>query len=158
EHLIGLGLDRFAFCGFEAMWWSQQRRDAFCQTVEEAGHRVEIYRPRRGHTVFWVQEEPLIHAWLSALPKPICHSAASDDRASSILASCRALGYGVAEDISVIGIDDDPYICELANPPLTSVAMASDRAGYDVAELLHKLMRGKATMSGQRILAPAAEV
>ena len=36
--------------------------------------------------------------------------------------------------------------------------MASDRAGYEVAELLHSMILGKATMCGQRILASAVGV
>ena len=112
EHLLGLGLDRFAFCGFEPMRWSQQRREAFCQTIETAGHRVEIFQPRRRQPINWAKEEPLLRDWLAELPKPIGLFCANDDRAASILESCRALGFGVPEDIAVIGVDDDPYICE----------------------------------------------
>ena len=33
QHLLGLGLDQFAFCGFESMRWSQDRCTAFCETI-----------------------------------------------------------------------------------------------------------------------------
>jgi LacI family transcriptional regulator len=93
-----------------------------------------------------------------ALPKPVGLFCANDDRSASILECCRALGYGVPEDVAVIGVDDDPYICDLANPPLSSISMASDRAGYEAAELLHQMILGQVTMCGQRVLAPAVGV
>lgn len=157
-HLLSLGLENFAFCGFAPMRWSQERKTAFCEAVTAAGFQVHIYRTARRKPVPWAKEEMLVRKWLIELPKPIGLFCANDDRSANILESCRALGYGVPEDIAVIGVDDDEYICELANPPLSSVAMASDLAGYQVAELLHKLIKGEESMHGQRILAPAVGV
>jgi len=158
EHLLGLGLEQFAFCGFPSMRWSQDRCRTFCETVAQAGYSVRVYRPRARRPVTWAKEEPLIRDWLVALPKPIGLFCANDDRSANILESCRALGYGVPEDIAVIGVDDDPYICDLANPPLSSVSMAAERAGYEAAQLLHQMISGKAEMEGQRILAPAVGI
>ena len=45
--------------------------------------------------------------------------------------------------VAIIGADDDRLICELSNPPLSSIALSSVRAGYDAAELLDALMSGK---------------
>ncbi len=158
EHLLRLGFDRFAFCGFEAMRWSQGRCQAFCETIEQAGFTVDVYRPQYRRTVSWSKEEPLISDWLKQLPKPIGLFCANDDRSAGILESCRVLGYGVPEDIAVVGADDDPMICELANPPLSSVTMASECAGYQLAGLLHSMIRGETKMTGQRIQAAAVGV
>jgi LacI family transcriptional regulator len=95
---------------------------------------------------------------METLPKPIGMLCANDDRASSILGTCHALGYGVPEDVSVVGVDDDEYVCELENPPLSSVRMASEQAGYEAAGLLDRLITGEARMSGQRIMAHATGV
>jgi LacI family transcriptional regulator len=67
-------------------------------------------------------------------------------------------GYGVPEDVSVIGVDDDQYACELQNPPLSSVRMASEQAGDEAAALLDRLMHGDERMSGQRIMTHATGV
>ena len=71
---------------------------------------------------------------------------------------CHVLGYGVPEDVSVIGVDDDQYACELQNPPLSSVRMASQQAGDEAAALLDRLMHGDERMSGQRIMTHATGV
>ena len=96
--------------------------------------------------------------WLETLPKPIGMLCANDDRAASILETCHVFGYGVPEDVSVIGVDDDQYVCELQNPPLSSVRMASDQAGYEAAALLDRMIHGEERMSGQRIMAHATGV
>lgn len=158
EHLLQLGFREFAYCGFESMRWSRDRSAAYSQTIAAAGFSVNVYRSRYRRAVPWAKEEPLITDWLNRLPKPIGLFCANDDRSANILESCRALGFGVPEDIAVIGVDDDPFVCDLANPPLSSVAMASERAGYEVAELLHAMIQRKVKMAGQRILATAVGV
>lgn len=71
---------------------------------------------------------------------------------------CRLLEFNIPEDISIIGADDDEYICELQNPPLSSVQVASEQAGYQAAQLLDQIIQGNASMQGQRIPALAAGI
>jgi LacI family transcriptional regulator len=158
QHLLDLGHRHFAFCGYGGIRWSRERCQAFRTLVERSGYTVEVYRPRSRRLVAWAKEEPYVRRWLESLPKPIGMLCANDDRATSIQETCRGLGYGVPEDVSVVGVDDDQYVCGLQNPPLSSVRMASDQAGYEAATLLERLMRGDDTMSGQRILAHATGV
>lgn len=158
NHLLRLGLERFAYCGLESMRWSTDRLRGFRETIEAAGYAVETYSSPRRQRLTWVREEPAVRAWLRSLPKPVGLFCPNDDRSAYVLETCQAIGYGVPEDISVIGVDDDPYICELANPTLTSVATGADRAGYELAAVLDELMKGTAKAHGQRVVAPAAGV
>jgi len=158
QHLLDLGHHHFAFCGYSGIRWSRERCQAFCDAVEQTGWKVDIYRPPSRRPMPWAREEPHLRHWLRRLPKPIGMLCANDDRAASILETCHVLGYGVPEDVSVVGVDDDQYVCELQNPPLSSVKMASDKAGYEAAALLDRMIHGKQTMSGQRIVAHATGV
>ena len=158
QHLLDLGHRHFAFCGYNSIRWSRDRCQAFCEPIEQAGYAVDIYKPTTHRRPTWAKEEPRVRQWLESLPKPIGMLCANDDRAASVLETCRMLGYGVPEDVSVIGVDDDLYVCELQNPPLSSVRMASDRAGYEAAELLHQMMDGREKMAGQQIVAHATGV
>ena len=151
QHLLDQGHRHFAFCGYSAVGWSQDRCRGFCDTVEKTGCEVDVYQSTSERYTAWAKEEPHIHAWLNSLPKPTGMFCANDDRAASILESCHTLEYGVPEDISVLGMDDDTYICELQNPPLSSVRIAAEQAGYHAAALLNQMIRGEAEMSGQRI-------
>ncbi|MCU0981079.1 MAG: XylR family transcriptional regulator, partial [Pirellulaceae bacterium] len=123
QHLLDLGHRHFAFCGYSGIRWSRERCQAFCALVEQAGSSVHVYRPHSRRPAAWAKEEPLLRQWLESLPKPIGMLCANDDRAASLLETCHVLGYGVPEDVSVIGVDDDQYVCELQNPPLSSVRM-----------------------------------
>ncbi len=158
RHLLDLGHRQFAFCGYSGIRWSRERGRAFCDVLAEAGCVVQVYRPRSGRPAAWAKEEPQVRGWLESLPKPIGVLCANDDRAASILDTCHTLGYAVPEDVSVIGVDDDQYVCELQNPPLSSVRMAAEHAGYEAAALLDRMIRGDERMSGQRITARAAGV
>ncbi len=158
RHLLELGHRDFAFCGYSGMRWSRERCRAFCELLEAAGYHVDIYRPPSCRPGAWAKEEPRIRHWLKSLPKPIGMLCANDDRAASIVETCHLLGYGVPEDLSVIGVDDDQYVCELQNPPLSSVRMASEKAGYEAAGWLDRMIHGEARMAGQRIIAHATGV
>ena len=43
-----------------------------------------------------------------------------------------------------MGVDDDELLCELSDPPLSSVAPDTLRTGYEAAALLDRLMNGQA--------------
>ncbi len=158
QHLLDLGHRCFAYCGYSGIRWSHERCQAFCDIVERAGCKVEVYRPPSRKPSAWAKEEPQVRHWLETLPKPIGMLCANDDRAASILETCHVLGCGVPEDVSVVGVDDDQYVCELQNPPLSSVRMASEQAGYEAAALLHRMILGAERMSGQRIVAHSTGV
>ena len=51
----------------------------------------------------------------------------------------------VPNDIAVVGVDEDSLLSDLANPPLSSVALDAAQAGYQAAELLHGMMSGRVT-------------
>ena len=52
-------------------------------------------------------------------------------------------GLHVPEDVAVLGVDNDDVFCELSDPPLSSVALNAETAGYRAAELLDGMMQGK---------------
>ena len=66
--------------------------------------------------------------------------ATHDFRAWAAIESCRRLGIAVPYEVAVVGVDDNPVICNSCNPPLTSVRPNSHQVGYRAAELLHHLM------------------
>ena len=48
----------------------------------------------------------------------------------------------VPEEVAVLGVDDEEEICELCDPPLSSVIPNAELIGYRAAELLDRLMAG----------------
>ena len=53
-----------------------------------------------------------------------------------------------------MGVDNDPLICELCSPPLSSVALSLEKAGYDSAALLDRIIAGKREKTGHIRIEP----
>jgi LacI family transcriptional regulator len=86
--------------------------------------------------------------WLRKLPKPLAVFAANDARGRQVLNACLAANLPVPYEIAVLGVNNDVMICETSLPPLSSVAVDMEQAGYTAAELLDHLMRK--TQRGQQ--------
>jgi LacI family transcriptional regulator len=152
EHLLERGFRHFAFVGTPGRVWSDRREAAFVDRLRESGCAVAIYRPpgeRRG--VAPLREQPHLARWLAALPRPAGVMACHDDRGREVLEACRVAGLAVPDEVAVIGVDNDELLCELADPPLSSVALDAEMGGYRAAELLDGMMRGK-VRSPRRLL------
>jgi LacI family transcriptional regulator len=83
--------------------------------------------------------------------------ACNDDRGQHVLEVCKRLGYKVPEDVAVIGVDNDPMICEIGDPPLSSIALNVESAGYKAAKLLDQMISDK-KIEGQEILVSPTHV
>lgn len=80
---------------------------------------------------------------LISAPKPIGVFAYSDIAASVVENACRTARISVPEDVSILGVDDDPHICECQPVPLSSVRHDHFRVGWEGAALLARLMNGE---------------
>jgi LacI family transcriptional regulator len=149
EHLLSKGLKNFAFCGFDNYDWSKERGLYFNRFNNEAGYKTHIYISTKKND--WENEQQHVSEWIKALPKPIGIFACNDDRGQHILEVCKMINLKVPEDVAVIGVDNDPMICEIGDPPLTSIALNVESAGYNSAKLLDELLSGK-KMKGQQIM------
>jgi LacI family transcriptional regulator len=89
--------------------------------------------------------------WLEQLPKPVGIMACNDIRGQQVVNACRHLGLLVPDEVAVTGVDNDEVLCELSDPPLTSVAPNTGRIGYEAAALLELMMKG-----GERPKVPIA--
>lgn len=144
EHFIARGFEQFAYCGIPNCLWSQVRQEAFSRHVEGAGFSCYVYRHGRARRDREGERELSILAeWLGELPKPVGLMACNDDRARKVALACAAAGLHVPEEVAIVGVDDDDVFCELCDPPLSSVALDLDTAGYQAAELLDALMSGR---------------
>jgi LacI family transcriptional regulator len=158
EHLIAKGLKYFAFCGFDDYDWSNERKSFFCRFNNEAGYHTYVYiSPKSIKTHDWEREQRHVSEWMKTLPNPVGMLACNDDRGQHILEVCKLMNLKVPEDVAVIGVDNDPMICEIGDPPLTSIALNVESSGYEAAKLLDQLISGK-KMCGQQIMVTASHL
>jgi LacI family transcriptional regulator len=143
DHLLNRGFTNYGFVGIPNRVWSRRRREGFSQHLDEAGFKAHVYRhPSRKRDREWGREQSIMAEWLTRLPKPIGLMACNDDRGREVLEACRAAHLQVPEGVAVIGVDNDTLLCELSNPPLSSVTLNAERGGYEAAALLDELMAG----------------
>ena len=144
EHLLERGFRHFAFCGFDDQTWSAGRRDGFRDTVSQRGHSCAVYEsPWHGrHAAQWDKDQQRIAEWIGSLPTPLGLMACNDVRGQQVLNACRSADAVVPEEVAVVGVDDEEVLCELCDPPLSSIIPNPERIGYEAAELLDHLMAG----------------
>jgi len=138
-HLLDRGFKRLAFCGDPRFLWSRGRRDHFRRAVREARATCDVYESR---STAWEPEHKALIAWARRLPKPVGVLACYDILAQKLLDACREIGIAVPEDMAVLGVDNDPVLCGLSTPPLSSIIPNTHRTGYEAAELLDRMMGG----------------
>ncbi|HWE05281.1 MAG TPA: substrate-binding domain-containing protein, partial [Rhizomicrobium sp.] len=141
EHLRTKGFCRYAYFGWDGLRLFRERGDAFGAAVREAG--LEFHdSPRIDHELISPEHEPWVQAWLRNLPKPIGVLAGNADLARRIVAMSRMMNLLVPEEVAVIGVDNETLDCELSWPPLSTIDHGMERAGYEAAALLHRMMTG----------------
>ena len=149
-HFLERGFRHFAFCGFLGADYSDKRSECFARLVEESGFVCHVYRPSRpphmGGTEAREQRgwttEAEVAQWIEQLPKPVGVMACNDIRAQQILMACRVIGVGVPDEAAVLGVDNDELLCDLSDPPLSSIVPDTHRIGFEAALLLDQMMRG----------------
>jgi LacI family transcriptional regulator len=133
----------YGFCGFEEMFWSDIRCDAFSKVIKENWYSISVYEPAKTKVPFsWKKSQKLLSEWLISLPKPVAVMACNDDCAEHVLEAAKFAGLYVPEEVAVLGVSNDELICEFSDPPLSSIVLNGQQAGYEAAVLLEQLMSG----------------
>ncbi len=162
EHLLERGFKHCGFVGMPNYEWSNERQDHFQKLMATAGCDCHIYRgdpearPERGSA--WLAEQPALESWVRALPKPCGLMACYDIRAQQVVEVCRNLAVAVPDEIAVVGVDNDELLCDLCDPPLSSVAPDTDQTGYLAAQLLAKMMAGRKVPGDAHLIPPVGLV
>ena len=145
EHLRDRGFRDFGFCGVARGHYfpMDKRREFFRQLAERAGFPCRVFEPRGGwrRALAWEEEQDQLAAWLERLPRPVGVMACNDDRGRQVLDACRRAGVLVPDEVAVVSVDNDTVLCNMADPPMTSIDVNAERIGYEAAALLDRLMR-----------------
>ena len=110
--------------------------------------------PRIDSSYSWNREKRGLVAGLNRLPRPVGIMACCDIKAQQLLEVCRELDIAVPEEVAVLGVDNDRLLCDLAEPPLSSVICNTHHTGYEAALLLDRTMSGEKIGSKSVLLKP----
>jgi len=161
RHLLERGPRHLAFVGYPRHEFSVERerglREIAQTTAVEVSTFLEHHRRIEDPTGLWRWNQAL-EDWLRKLPKPVGILASHDTQGAQVSEYCRQLGLSVPDGVSIVGVDDDDLLCELARPSLSSVALPGERIGYEAARLLHRWLEGEPPRNPSLVLSPGGVV
>lgn len=161
EHLLGCGLRHFAFCGYaptRTNAWVTSRCRAFRDRLARAGFDCLVFNGRYTNARHWIRIQKELVAWVRTLPLPIGLMGCYDWRARHVLEACHTAGLRVPDDVALIGVDNDRILCELTDPPLSSVEQGRFNIGHAAAALLDKMMDGDRPRTLRQCIPPVGLV
>ena len=140
EYFTKKGFRHFAFYGTRDVVWSDERMQGFRETVRAANPSFTFSALcKNTQNALWDYDTNQLVTWLQSLPKPVAIMACDDNQAYHITEAC------IPDDIAVLGVDNDETICRLSSPNLSSLNQNIEQGGYDVAQLIDRILRDPAT-------------
>ena len=160
EHLMECGIKNFLFMS-ELRWDNEKLRyQAFDAAAREGGYRCEALKVDVHETVgadaagHYEPDMNLIADVLRSSSKPVGICTPNSGLARLVVQAALESGFHVPDDIAVIGVNDDPIICESTVPHLSAVVQPAEQIGYQAAVRLDKLMSGAKLESTAEFLQP----
>lgn len=145
EYYLSRGYESFAYVGEpKGEFWSAERRRGFEEALAKAGSGYAVLddftdAERRD----WPTLRPRLMSFLKGLPRATAVFAPNDRMARLVLEATLFAGLRVPDEIAVLGVDNDPLICESSVPALSSIHTGGFRRGQIAAEMLDALMNGR---------------
>jgi LacI family transcriptional regulator len=164
DYLLKKKFENFAFFGLTQAKWSADRLEHFSRYLAKKNYSVNVFKEKQvlltnDPTPFaklWINttlktgQQKLID-WLVQLPKPVAILASTDIFACHLINVAKEIGLNVPDEIAILGVNNDNAICNICDPPLSSIAFNFKKAGYDAAKFLDKMISGYEKMEGQCI-------
>jgi len=122
----------FAFYGNQDVVWSCERAEGFRREIEKAGGNYFYFESENLNGEQWNTGHAQLDEWLFSLPKPIGLFACDDSFALQVSEICKINNIRIPQDISLLGVDNDELLCNLSDPPISSIVLDVEKGGYEV--------------------------
>jgi LacI family transcriptional regulator len=158
EYFLKKGFRNFAFYGFGNIVWSRERAEGFEERIQEAGFDVHYYEHKDSRAIdLWYYKPSALSVWLKSLPKPIALMTCDDNQGHHITEAAKHAGIRIPDEVAVLGVDNDEMVCDLSDPPLSSIELDSEKSGYEAARLMEQMIDEK-TCCAPDIVVKATQV
>jgi len=101
-----------------------------------------------------IQAQERVVDWLQQLPAPVALLPPSAAVGYFLIQTCAAHQIRVPEEVALISIGNDQLLCEISQPQMSYVELATERQGFRAAAALDRLMQGKPLESQIEYLPP----
>lgn len=154
QYFIRKRFRHFAFYGNKGVIWSQERALGFRKEIEKYGGEFYIFETESLSDEQWGASHDELDKWLISLPKPVAIFACDDTFALQISQICKLNNIRIPDDIALLGVDNDEMICNLSDPPISSILLDVEKGGYDAARLLHQMVKEKRNVPFNIVVKP----
>lgn len=139
--------------------WSETKKKAMRKIAGMHGLPFLTITPAPGDETNAAIFQKRVAAQLRRMPRPCGILAATDAIGAVALSAVSSLGASIPEDFAVVGVDDDPEVCEGCTPALTSVRPDFFRLGFAAGRLLadeiaHRSSHAKVGQYSRKIIVP----
>jgi LacI family transcriptional regulator len=150
SHFLERQMRHFGFVGLSGRADSEARRVGFTDRLAVDGITKVSYHevPEK----FDPDSFKKLGEWIDSLTKPAGIFAMSDSLGRTVIDACRACSIRVPTAVAVLGCGNDPVICGLATPSLSSVALPAERVGFDAADMLSAMINQRKPLERQRLV------
>ena len=124
----------FAFFGIKGVVWSDERCEGYRTEAERNNGNFYCFEYGQGLDEIRSQ----VSLWLHQLPKPVALFCCDDAHALIISEICKFENINIPEEISLLGVDNDELICNISDPPISSIELEVEQGGYAMGRLLHQ--------------------
>ncbi len=138
---INQNFNNYAFIGMKDIIWSISRYEGYSEQIAA----VKKTTTSRYDVENFQNETNTISKWLHSLPKPVAVLACNDFMARQVTEICQMHGIRIPEDISLLGVDNDEFMCNISSPTLSSIKLNFEKHGYEIAQTLFKMVQEKRT-------------
>ena len=139
DFFINQNFSNYAFIGMKDILWSISRYEGYSEQI----HTTKKTETARYDVENFQNEIEAISKWLSSLPKPVAMLACNDFMARQVTEICQLQGIKIPEEISLLGVDNDEFMCNISSPTLSSIKLNFEKHGYDIAQTLFKMIQEK---------------
>ena len=146
EHLIARGLKQFGFLGYRGIRSSAAEFAGFRAVVERTGAAcgaqfISVGCTRNSRN--WSRMVAGLSEWIKRWKLPIGIFGTQDLACRYLVDVCLRHGLRIPEDVAIVGLGNEPVICDEGEPTLSSIELGAAKMGFQAAKLLDGLMRGK---------------
>lgn len=140
DHFRSKGYQRFAFYAPPGQPHLQKRGIEFRELVRSHGFEFFEFLPNGDSPKNPGAKMPTTDEWVRQLPFPIAVLAANPQPALQLSEICRHAGIRIPHEVAILASDTDDLICEIADPPISSVELASELIGSQAVERLYAVL------------------
>lgn len=139
EFFIGKKFKSVAFYGIRDLIWCKERLEGFEERIQrEKDISLSSFMAESTQ-----KDWNGISQWLHTLKKPVGLVASNDVMAHAISEICQEEHLKIPEEISLLGIDDDEFMCNISNPKLSSIHMEFFKQGEELAKAMIDIVEGR---------------